>query len=340
MARPLRLEYPGAIYHVVARVVGNWQDKNNLLFKDQRDYERFIGSLADRVDQFQIRLFLFCLMNNHFHLVLETPMANLQTFMQALLTSYSVYFNLRHDRHGHLFQGRYKSKLVQGDDYLFRLSRYVHLNPVRISTFDGKSIHDKVGYLNGYPWSSYQSYCLPEKRMEFIDHQPVLDMMTGKGDQNSLYRKFIESELVQKDEEFDEIYHASPRAIGSKVFLDKVDEQYEELALACERKEDVAFRQMLRPVEVSKVIDVVCKECGTDQEALRRRKRNSYDRGICSFFLSKYAGLTQREVADVLNIGQGSSVSQQIARIKRELHVNDRLKKTCDAIDKKMKLET
>jgi len=93
---------------------------------------RFLDSLAERVGQYEIRLYLFVCMLNHFHLVFETPRANCSAFMQSLSTSYSVYYNLRHARHGHLFDGRFKAKLVEGDAYLLALSRYVHLNPVQV----------------------------------------------------------------------------------------------------------------------------------------------------------------------------------------------------------------
>ena len=129
MARKLRVEYKGAIYHVTCRMLGNARSK---LFIDAADRMRFLDSLAERVKQYNIRLYMYVLMNNHFHLVFETPEGNCSKFMHSLSTSYTVYYNLRHNRHGHLFDGRYKSKLVDGDEYLLSLSRYVHLNPVKV----------------------------------------------------------------------------------------------------------------------------------------------------------------------------------------------------------------
>ena len=116
MARQLRVEYPGAIYHVTCRMVGNRKDEETFLFKDDADRERFLDRLGERVEQFHIRLYLFVLMTNHFHLVFETPEANCSKFMQSLSTAYTVYYNLRHRRHGHLLDGRFKAKLVEGDD--------------------------------------------------------------------------------------------------------------------------------------------------------------------------------------------------------------------------------
>jgi len=118
MARHLRVEFPGAICHVTCRMVGSWHAEQSRLFIDEADHKRFLDRLSERVEQYSIRLYLFVLMSNHFHLVFETPEANCSKFMQSLSTAYTVYYNLRHDRHGHLFDGRFKAKLVEGDDYL------------------------------------------------------------------------------------------------------------------------------------------------------------------------------------------------------------------------------
>jgi putative transposase len=154
MARPLRIEYPGAIYHVTCRMLGDaltlrgyggasWPPEKRL-FRDEADHERFLGRLAERVEQFHVRLYLFVCMTNHFHLVFETPQANCSKFMHSLSTAYTVYYNLRHGRHGHLLDGRFKAKLVEGDDYLLALSRYVHLNPVQVAAQRNKSIDERI----------------------------------------------------------------------------------------------------------------------------------------------------------------------------------------------------
>ena len=126
MARKLRLQYEGAIYHITVR--GNGRRK---IFLDDRDRERFLWRLSESKDLYGVRIYLFTLMTNHAHILAETPQANIGRFMQSLLTGYTVYFNLRHNTCGHLVQGRYGAQPVQGNAYLMRLSRYIHLNPVR-----------------------------------------------------------------------------------------------------------------------------------------------------------------------------------------------------------------
>jgi putative transposase len=153
MARPQRIEYEGAVYHVTAQ--GN---ERRAIFRDDADHERFLRVLGASVTQFEVRLYLFCLMSNHLHLVVETPRANLGCFMHRLQTAYTVYFNQRHARCGHLMQGRYGARLVEKDAYLLRLSRYVHLNPIFTAAARLRPVRERIEILRQYRWSSYRSY--------------------------------------------------------------------------------------------------------------------------------------------------------------------------------------
>src|SRR5215472_1190357 len=127
MARPLRIEQPGGRYHVTAR--GN---ERKAIYRNDSDRAHFLEVLAEVVERFGIRIHAYALMDNHYHLLVETPEANLSRAMQWVNVSYSVWFNRRHDRAGHLFQGRFKSVLVEDDTGWQEVARYVHLNPVRI----------------------------------------------------------------------------------------------------------------------------------------------------------------------------------------------------------------
>src|SRR5436190_4714747 len=128
MARKLRIQYPGAIYHIVSR-----GDHRERIFKDDRDRQRFLDTLGESCAKTNWLVHAFCLMPNHFHLVLETPQPNLVAGMKWLLGVYTSRFNHRHKAFGHLFQGRYKSLVVDGsgNGYLKTVCDYVHLNPVR-----------------------------------------------------------------------------------------------------------------------------------------------------------------------------------------------------------------
>jgi putative transposase len=109
MARKLRVQYEGAVYHVTARGV-----ERRVIFDDDRDREHFLDRLGDSVQEYGVRLYLFCLMSNHFHLLVETPGGNLSAFMHKLQTAHTVFYNRRHERAGHLLQGRFNAKIVEG----------------------------------------------------------------------------------------------------------------------------------------------------------------------------------------------------------------------------------
>ena len=126
MARPLRITYPGAFYHVTSR--GN-ERKN--VFKSKRDRVKFLEYLDSATKRYDAVIHAFCLMDNHYHLLLETPSGNLPQIMRHTNGAYTTYFNVKRERSGHLFQGRYKAILVDMDEYAKELSRYIHLNPVR-----------------------------------------------------------------------------------------------------------------------------------------------------------------------------------------------------------------
>lgn len=141
MARPLRLEFPNAIYHVTAR--GN---ARNDIFLDDNDREMYLVRLGEVVARFNWRCHAYCLMDNHYHLIIETPEGNLSLGMRQLNGVYTQRFNRRHGRVGHVFQGRYKAILVDRDSYLLELCRYVVLNPIRAGM---------VKKIERYAWSSY-----------------------------------------------------------------------------------------------------------------------------------------------------------------------------------------
>lgn len=318
MARPLRVEYSGAIYHVTCRMLG---DVRSRLFLDDADRKRFLERLRERVEQYDIRLYMFVLMTNHFHLVFETPEGNCSKFMQSLSTAYTVYYNLRHNRHGHLLDGRYKAKLVDGDDYLLALSRYVHLNPVKVSPIRGRPMEERISYLRQYPWSTYQSYIEEQKQFDYVEYGPVLSEMGGKQrERPKQYRKFVESGLADDDKEFMAVLKESPGSIGGEQFRTWVGELYQELLEKHARPEDVSFRRITEEMLPDEVIKVLCEVLKVKEEDFCRRRRDSPLRAIAAGYLMKYAGQSQREVADYLKAGSGSAVSKQMLRYKELLN--------------------
>jgi len=147
MTRPLRLEFENAFYHVYSR--GN---RKELIYRESSDFRLFETLLLEEAVRSQVKVYAWCLMPNHFHMLIQTPRANLSLFMQRLLTTYAQFFNRKHNLVGHVFQSRYKSQLCQKEQYFLTLIRYIHLNPINTK----KRL--LVKNLKDWPWSSHKYY--------------------------------------------------------------------------------------------------------------------------------------------------------------------------------------
>jgi putative transposase len=169
MARPLRVEYPGAVYHVVNR--GNQRAR---VFHTVWHHQRFLKTLEEFAPGFDVGVYCYCLMPNHFHLLLCIREANLSRFMQSLLTAYTVSSNRRDGGAGHVFQGRLKAHLVEAQRYLSEASRYIHLNPVRTATTHDLDLEQRRAALYEFRWSSLAMLIGVQKAPQWIDVEPVL----------------------------------------------------------------------------------------------------------------------------------------------------------------------
>lgn len=180
MARPLRLEFAGALYHVTAR-----GDRREDIYLDDRDRERFLAVLAEVCDRFNWRIHAYCQMTNHYHLVVETPDGNLSRGMRQLNGVYTQAVNRRHGRVGHVFQGRFKAILVQKEGYLLELARYVVLNPVRAQM---------VARPEDWPWSSCKAALGLAEAPVFLDIDFLWSHFgSTQGTAVAAYRQFVES---------------------------------------------------------------------------------------------------------------------------------------------------
>jgi putative transposase len=191
MPRKPRVEFEGAIYHIMSR--GNRQEA---IFRDDKDCEMFLDTLDEACSRTGWRIHAFVLLGNHYHLLLETPEANLVAGMKWLQGTYTQRFNSRHKLWGHLLQGRYKALLVDGSggDYFSTVSSYIHLNPARAKLFDLEG-----GDLADYRWSSYPLYSRPSKRPAWLDVERSLgclgleDGSAGRG----RYREYMQKRVLE-----------------------------------------------------------------------------------------------------------------------------------------------
>lgn len=180
MARPLRLQYPGALYHVTAR--GN---ERKAIFRSDADRQAFLSILSQAVDRYRLVLHAYVLMGNHYHVLVETREANLSLAIRHLNGVYTAYFNRTHRRVGHLFQGRFKAIVVEKESYLVELSRYIHLNPVRMKKGVG---------LGRYGWSSYRDYVGDRKAPGWLRCEEVLGYFgQSRLQARGAYRRYVEA---------------------------------------------------------------------------------------------------------------------------------------------------
>ncbi|MGD0813722.1 MAG: transposase [Verrucomicrobiota bacterium] len=236
MARPLRIEFAGATYHVMAR--GN---QGRAIFDDDRDRQCFLETLAEACDKTGWRIHAYVLMGNHYHLLVETPEANLVAGMKWLQGTYTQRYNGRHEVFGHLFQGRYKAVPVDGAGagYLETVSTYIHLNPARAGVI-------KIGKekLKAYRWSSYPWYLsLPGRGPAWLERRRVMEGLRLKPEDRRGYEVYLEGRtleigLEEGRAELEEQWKALRRGwyVGGDGFAAKLRDKIERLVRGCRRE--------------------------------------------------------------------------------------------------------
>ena len=328
MARPLRIEYPGACYHVMNR--GNRRED---IFITNRDRISFVDGLADSCEIYDVRLIGYVLMPNHFHFLLQTPQANLSEFMRHFLVTYTVRFNRRNDRTGHVFQGRFKSLLVEEDEYLLPLSRYIHLNPIRTSQFKDADFQNKSEYLKKYPWSTFPGYCYLRKRNNSIEYGWLLKTYFGDDNAKSRrqYREYVYHALESKIENpFEEVIHQS--ILGTQDFVEWVKNK-----LPRKRQREVpSLTKLNREISVEKIIGEVAKVGDAQADDLRDRKTKFKVLRQMAMELSyRYSNNKQKDIGAIFGVDY-STVSQSRARLKNKLKSNRKLAQQFKRIQKQI----
>ena len=333
MARHLRLEYAGAIYHVTSR--GN---ERSDIFSSNWDKQRFLEKLVENLERHHVRLYAYVVMRNHYHLLLETPRANLSAFMQQLSTSYTMYYNVKHNRVGHVFSGRYKAKVVSGDEYLLALTRYVHLNPVKIRVMRDKTLEAKIEELRSYRWSSYGDYAGLRKPEAWVDCGPLgpLSALAGQyaGERKEGYRAFVESGLAKDDEELREALQRSSKAVGGGRFCRQVEREYRQLRRRTGAKVDVAMRRIETGVDPVEVMAQVARAFKTAPELLQKRRSLSEGRLVAATLLKELTGLSQRDIGRQIGLADGSGLGRLLKLTERQLSARWSMRRQYAAIRK------
>jgi putative transposase len=205
LARPWRIEYEGAYYHVLSR--GN---ERRDVFIEDRDRRLFLATLGETSERFSVDIFAFVLMGNHYHLLLRTNLPNLSRAMQWLGLTYARRLNNRLKRCGHLFQGRFKAMVVENDAYMMELSCYIHRNPLRARM---------VKRLIEYRWSSYPAYAYGKKVPQWLKTDLILSCFEGR-DRHKAYRERVQNYAEEEGRLWEDFKHGL--ILGSGGFVEKI----------------------------------------------------------------------------------------------------------------------
>ena len=307
MSRPLRISYPGAFYHITSR--GNEQ---KAIFRSRRDREKFLGYLESANKRYDAVIHAYCLMDNHYHILLETISGNISKIMAHINGAYTNYFNVKRERVGHLFQGRYKAILVDADEYAKELSRYIHLNPVR-ATIVEKS--------EEYEWSSYCYYIGKKKTSEWLKVDFILGYFGKKlSDSQSNYHDFVNAYIGEEYESpFKDV--VSSTILGGKDFINYIEDKY--LTNQKEDKDLPALKVLKRRVTVDEISNEVDKKIESNKKLGRKIK----------IYLSRrYTGESLDDIDGHFGIG-GSGVSKIWKQMSDEIEKDKSLRKTVNKLE-------
>ena len=300
MSRKLRIEYSGAMYHVMNR-----GDQREDIFRDDQDRQRFLGTLGEACGKTEWQVHAYCLMRNHFHLVLETPQPNLVFGMKWLLGVYTKRFNIRHKLCGHLFAGRYKALVVEGsgNGYLRTVCDYVHLNPVRAKLLPPEAA------LERFRWSSYGE-CLkpPGQRPGWLRVDRLLGEKGIPKDSEAGRRQFGLQMERRRAEESGADYEQIRRdwVLGSEAFRQEL------LAAAVERvgpSHYGAERQETGLQKAERIVQGEIQRLGWDEDELRARRKGDRAKVMLARRLRQETSMSLKWIAQRLHMGTWTYVS-------------------------------
>jgi putative transposase len=324
MARPLRIEFPDAFYHVTCR--GN--QKRHIFIGDD-DRHRFLLLLSDSLSIYQITLMAYVLMDNHFHLLVQTPRANLGEFMRRFNICYTGWFNYRHGTCGHLYQGRYKAIIIDADSYLLELSRYIHLNPARGDRSRKTAVAQRWRILKDYRWSSLHGYLNKRHAAKFIEYDLILEMIGGR----RAYRQFISDGLQRKVvSPFEKVRYQT--MLGDDDFVEDMKDRL--LEKGSPREQPVYRELMSEKFAPRRVLYHVARVMNADLNVLRKRERGGILRGIAAEMLYRYSGLKLADIGHLLGDIDYCAVYQLRQRLKDVLANNEELKLKFNEIERRI----
>jgi len=313
MPRKPRIEYPGAHYHVMGR--GN---EGRVIFPSDYEHEQFLTSLAEACTTYHLQLRAYVLMPNHYHLLLTTPEGNLSQAMAWLLTTFTVRYNVSHQRTGHVFQGRFKAQLVDERSYARSLISYLHLNPIRTRIEGKPRITQPPELLETFPWSSHAVYTGKRRPPPWLNTEWL--SFWGEGaSAHQLYREEMLA-LVQKSllhDPWSRLHDGFILAEGPSL-------------------EEIRRQLRLRPGKES--IRLRKKEEAFNRaERIRNLAATVKDKNLMLWLLVKFTGQPRIHIAEQNGLKSTAAISYRIRTLERRAEKDAGLKKQMQSLEAEVK---
>ena len=304
MARQLRIEYEGAFYHVTSR--GNQRGE---VFWDEQDREGLKRILERTKERYGYLLHGYVFMTNHYHLLVETPHANIKQIMQNINTSYTVFVNRKYQRSGHLFQGRYKAFIVDKEGYLLELGRYIHLNPVRAGL---------VKRPEDFKWSSYWDYVRSRKVGGLVDTDETLSLFSELRDVAiRKYRGFINEGVDGRSP----LENATGSILGDERFRERVVRYLRDIS---DKGAIPDIRKIRKKQGVDEIVKGVARYYGMmEVDLLRRRRRTEGERKVAVYLSKVLSGEKNVEIGSVFGITI-QAVTNAVRRVEKRISEDNR----------------
>jgi len=339
MARPLRINVEGGWYHVMSRGI-----ERRTIFLDDSYCAHFLDLLGEMTERFGVEVHAYVLMGNHYHLILRTPGANASQTMQWLNVSYSAWFNAKRERVGHVFQGRFRSTLIDGDGaWLLMASAYVHLNPVRVSALglgksankaealglvkpDAGQVRERLRVLREHRWSSYRVYGNYAASPEWLVTRELLDRAGGR----ERYRRYVQSYVTRGMDPAEFTGFSERVALGSREFLDRARSWVRAVSL---EQPDRSFLIRRVPFEkIVKTVEAVKGEAFADY----RNRHGDWGLAMVLYLSRRRGGQTLAQIGELAGGMAYKTVFAQVKRFEAKLMADAPLRAITEQCLKKM----